>query len=145
MSITQAQIDFLIQQDKKFDGLINPIQPGPAPIQWTRKINSSDLRETFLLDFYRGSFELLKYIFNKRYRQTIILLRYDNGGRHTNPDGQLFEGPHVHIYKEGYDDKFAYPVSEIGVDLSNTIEQVLKKVMQFCNIKESPTIEVPMF
>ncbi|MER3497987.1 MAG: hypothetical protein C4308_04815 [Chitinophagaceae bacterium] len=73
------------------------------------------------------------------------MLRYDNGGRHTNPDGVLFEGPHVHLYREGYNDKFAFPVSEISVSVNDPMEEVFKKIMHFCNVKNLPAIEVPMF
>lgn len=145
MGITQAEYDFLMRQDKSFVDLLSPIQLGPAPIQWVRQINSTTGKEIFLLDFYRSSVELSKYTINKRYRQTIIMLRYDNGGRHTNPDGVIFEGPHVHFYREGYNDKFAFPVSEVNVNSSDTMELVFKKIMQFCNVKQVPTIEVPMF
>ena len=145
MGITQAEYDFLMGQEKSFDDLISPIQLGPAPLQWVRQINSISTKEIFLLDFYRGSVELSKYTINKRYRQTIIMLRYDNGGRHTNPDGILFEGPHVHLYREGYNDKFAFPVSEVKVTSTDTMEQVFKKLMHFCNVKQVPTVEVPMF
>lgn len=145
MAITQAEYDFLMRQDKIFDDLISSIQLGPAPIQWSRQINSLANKEVFLLDFYRGSFELSRYTVNKRYRQTVIMLRYDNGGRHTNPDGVLFEGKHVHFYREGYNDKFAFPVSEIGITDNDPMETVFNKIMQFCNIKRFPTIKVAMF
>ena len=145
MAITQAEYEFLMGQDKVFDDIINPIQLAPAPLQWTRQINSIASKETFSLDFYRGSFELSKYTVNKRYRQTIIMLRYDNGGRHTNPDGVLFEGPHVHLYREGYNDKFAFTVAEINISANDTMEEIFKKIMHFCNVKNLPIIEVPMF
>lgn len=145
MAITQTEFDFLMGQDKVFDDPSSPIQLGPAPIQWTRQINSMANKETFLLDFYRGSFELSKYKLNKRYRQTVIMLRYDNGGRHTNPDGVAVEGRHVHLYREGYNDKFAFPVSEIGVTDTDPMETVFNKIMQFCNVKRFPSIEIPMF
>lgn len=145
MAITQAEYEFLMRQDKVFDDLTNSIQLAPAPLQWTRQINSLASKEIFNLDFYRGSFELTKYTVNKRYRQTVIMLRYDNGGRHTNPDGVFFEGPHVHLYREGYNDKFAFPVSEITVSVNDPMEEVFKKIMHFCNVKNLPAIEVPMF
>lgn len=145
MGITQAEYDFLMVQNKSFDDLVSPIQLGPAPLQWVRQINSITSKEIFLLDFYRGSVELSKYTINNRYRQTIIMLRYDNGGRHTNPDGILFEGPHVHLYREGYNDKFAFAASEVNITSTDTMEQVFKKIMHFCNVKQVPTIEVPMF
>ena len=84
-----------------------------------------------MLDFYRGSFELTKYTINKRYRQTITLLRYDNGGRHTNPDGELFEGAHVHLYREGFNEKFAFPVSKIGIDAKMQWNQYSIKLCTF--------------
>jgi hypothetical protein len=145
MAITQSEYDFLMRQIKVFDDLTSSVQLGPAPIQWTRQVNSLTNKESFFLDFYRGSFELSKYTVNKRYRQTIILLRYDNGGRHTNPDGVLIEGKHVHLYREGYNDKFAFPVSEMGVRDDDGMETVFNKIMQFCNIQKFPPIEVPMF
>ncbi len=145
MAITQAEFDFLMKEDKLFDDLSSPIQLGPAPIQWTRQINAVTSKEVFLLDFYRGSFEVSKYTINKRYRQTVILLRYNNGGRHTNPDGVLFEGAHVHLYREGYNDKLAFPVSEIGVDKTDSMDAVFNKIMHFCNVKKFPVIEVSMF
>ena len=145
MAITQSEFEFLMKQEKVFSDLVNPVILGPPPLQWTRKIESVDLRESFLFDFYRGSLELSKYTFNKRYKQTIVLLRYDNWGRHTNPDGQLFEGPHVHLYREGFNDKFAFSPSTVGVSETDSMEQVLKELMLFCNVKKIPTIEVSMF
>lgn len=145
MGITQAEYIFLMEQDKIFEDPITPIQLGPAPLQWVRQINSLTSKEVFLLDFYRGSFELSKYTINKRYRQTVIMLRYDNDGRHTNPDGVFFEGAHVHLYREGFNDKFAFPISKMNVSSTDTIEEIFKKILHFCNIKQMLTIEVSMF
>lgn len=145
MAVTQSEYGFLMGENKIFDDLSTSITFGPPPIQWIKQVNSIKSKETFLLDFYRGSFELSKYTINKRYRQIIVLLRYDNGGRHTNPDGETFFGRHVHLYKEGYNDKFAFPVSMINVLDTDSIETVFKKIMYFCNIKKFPSIEIPMF
>lgn len=145
MSLSQTEYEYLMKLNKVFEDQISPIKLGPAPIHWTKQINSTVNKETFQLDFYRGSFELSKFTINNRYRSTIILLRYDNGGRHTNPDGVLFEGPHVHLYREGYNDKFAFPISEVNIETSDTIEEIFKKILQFCNVAKVPTIEVPMF
>ena len=101
-------------------------------------------KDIFLLDFHRGTIEISKYTYNKRFRQTIIMLRYDAKGRHTNPppDEKTFDGPHVHIYKEGYDDKFAYPISEIGVNENDSMEGVLVKFLNFCNVKNLPATQI---
>lgn len=145
MGITQSEYDFLMSQEKVFDDSSTPIELGPAPIHWTRQINSLSSKDIFLIDFYRGSIEISKFTVNKRYRQTIIMLRYDNGGRHTNPDGEKFEGPHIHLYKEGFNDKFAYPISVIGIEETDSMEKIFTKILYFCNIKRVPTIEIPMF
>lgn len=145
MSLTQTEYDFIMQQEKSFDDINTPIQLGPAPIQWCRQINSLSNKEKYLLDFYRGSFELTRYTINKRYRQSIILFRYDNQGRHTNPDGEHFIGAHIHLYKEGFNDKFAYPITDIEIEESDALEKVFEKLMYFCNVKVKPDIEIPMF
>jgi hypothetical protein len=145
MAITRMEYEYLMSLEKTFDDLHSPVQLGPAPLQWTRQLNAVDNREVFFLDYYRGGFELSHYTINKRYRQTIILLRFDSAGRHTNPGGERIEGAHVHLYREGYNDKFAFPVAEVGVSLSDSIEQVFVKIMYFCNIRRYPQIEIPMF
>lgn len=142
--ITQTEFENLLRQEKEFDNY-DPINLGPAPIEWTRKINSASSKDSFLFDFYRGSFELTKYKYNKRFRQTVIMLRYDSHGRHTNPDGVFLDGPHVHLYREDYNDKFAFPVSEIGVNESDTMEIVLQKILHFCNVKRIPSVNISMF
>ena len=145
MGITQLECDHLISLKKEFEDLVTPVPLGPSPIKWTRTINSIDTHDTFLLDFNRGSMEIRRYTFNKRFRQTIILIRYDNDGRHTNPDGTQFSGPHVHLYGEEFNDKFAYPVSVIGVDPADDMDIVLKKLLIYCNVKRFPGFESPMY
>jgi hypothetical protein len=145
MSITQSDFDTLIKEEKVFSDLINPLILSPPPINWTREIKATNSKNIYLLDFYRGSFELSRYTYNKRYRQSIILLRYDNGGRHTNPDGVSFDGPHVHIFREGYNDKFAFPVSELNINETNSIDEVVTKLLLFCNVIKIPSVEIPMF
>jgi len=145
MSITQSDFNSIINEEKVFSDLINPLTLSPVPINWSREIKAVNSKNTFYLDFYRGSFELTRYTYNKRYRQSIILIRYDSGGRHTNPDGASFDGPHVHLFREGYNDKYAFPISELNIDDENTIDEVLNKLLQFCNITKRPAIEIPMF
>jgi hypothetical protein len=134
MSITQSDFNNIIKEEKIFSDLINPLELSPAPICWTREIKAINSKNIYLLDFYRGSFELTRYTYNKRYRQSLILLRYDSGGRHTNPDGVTFDGPHV-----------AYPISDLNIEDTNSIDEVLDKLLQFCNVIKRPVINIPMF
>ncbi|HMO80956.1 MAG TPA: hypothetical protein PKD24_09200 [Pyrinomonadaceae bacterium] len=144
MSITQEEFDYLIEQEKIFDEL-DPIELAPAPKEWTRSLTAPETKEKFLLDFRRSGFELTKYTYNKRYRQTIILVRYCSTGRHTNPDGEPFSGPHVHLYREGFSDKFAFPISELGIDHNDRMDVVLEKLLAYCNVTSSPMILPPLY
>jgi len=66
--------------------------------------------EFFLLDVRGPSRNPSKARFQLRYRRNIVLARMCLAGRHTNPDGERFDGPHFHRYREGYGDKFADPI-----------------------------------
>jgi len=70
----------------------------------------NNAREQFILDVNRrGRIRSLKCTYQDRYQMSIILVRLDiNGPPHDNPDGTLVSGNHIHIYREGYDDRFAY-------------------------------------
>lgn len=143
--MTQADFNTIIKEEKIFSDLINPLALSPAPISWTREIKATKSKNIYQLDFYRGSFELTRFTYNKRFRQSVILLRYDSGGRHTNPDGISFDGPHIHLFREGFNDKFAYPVTDLKIDDNHTIDEVLDKLLQFCNVTKRPVVEIPMF
>lgn len=141
----QEEYENLMLQEKAFADTITLIEISPAPIRWTKEIRCKKTSDKFLLDFYRGSFELAKYTANKRFRQTLIMFRYDNAGRHTNPDGESFDGPHVHLYREGFNDKFAFPVSKIDIREDESMEDKFRKILHFCNIIECPGMLIPMF
>ncbi len=140
--LTQAEFEFLLNLEKEFEDK-STLNLYPAPLQWTRKIKSIPTKDIFCLDFYRGTFKIQKYTFNHRYRQTLPIFRFDSYGVHTNPDGEKVEEFHIHIYKEGFGDKFAYPASEFGIDNDDTMDIVLQKILRYCNIKPI-TIEPPM-
>ena len=93
------------------------------------------------MDLYRGRINLAKNTFQNRARRSVILARLDVAGPpHRNPDGQEIPAPHLHIYKEGYGDKWAVPAPlDRFADLSNT-EQTLRDFMQFINVTDPPNI-----
>ena len=141
MLLKQADYEHLISLKKRFKNNII-IKSEPAPLHWTREIISMDSEHTFLLDFYRGSFNINRFTINTRFKKNIVLIRFDSQGKHTNPDETSFDGPHVHIYKEGYSDKFAYPVSLLGLQEANfTIREALSKLLDYFNVIEIPKIQ----
>lgn len=73
-------------------------------------------KDDMTLSAFRGNKTPKKVSFRLLYSQCIILVRIDTQDPtpHTNPDGTRIAPlePHIHIYKEGYGDKFAYPLPE---------------------------------
>jgi len=108
--LTQAEADQFMQMAKRF---VRPpasitIPPG---VDETHELAGLDDRERFLLDIWRGTLRLTKLKFQNRVRTVVVLLRLDvDGAPHTNPDGQTFSGSHLHVFREGYDDRWAFPI-----------------------------------
>lgn len=102
---------------------------------------SADQRERFSLDIRRSRIDLAKGTYQNRGRQAVILARLDFGGApHRNPDGEQIGPPHLHLYREGYADKWAFPVpNEQFGDLTDAW-RTLKDFMLFCNIVNPPII-----
>ena len=71
-------------------------------------LTSLDKRENFMLDVTRAQIKLTKATYQNRARQAIILMRLDlDGPPHRNPDETEIPCPHLHIYREGFGDRWA--------------------------------------
>ena len=107
---------------------------------------SVDGRESFLLDVYRGRIALGKGTYQNRARQVVVLARLDFGGApHRNPDGEEVGSPHLHIYREGFGDKWAYPLPSDRFPLQGGGSNLLDDFMQYCNITKRPQIQGSVF
>jgi hypothetical protein len=111
---------------------------------------SNDKREKFILDINRkGHIVLNKITYQIRAKVIYPLLRLDMGGApHTNPDGAKIGLPHLHIYKEGYGDTWAYnPVDIFGEKYNNSdkLLDILNVFMEHCNITIKPEFEENLF
>ena len=136
--LKQQDFERLLKLPKKFS-TDDILDISIAPSNWTRKVISIESDDEFLMDFYRGSYDLSRFTINKRYKTNIVLLRFDSGGMHKNPDEKTIKGAHIHIYKEGYGDKFAYPITDFGITKSNyTIKEIFIMLLKFCNFVEIP-------
>lgn len=145
IDLTQSEADALLAMEKrKEDDNIwdYPALGGRISIP----LISQDKREKFLLDVSRSGKIVLKGKYQNRARCTLILARFDfGGGIHRNPDGTEVDCPHLHVYREGYGDKWAYPVSaDVFADTSDDW-QVLNDFMRFCNITDPPMINKVLF
>ncbi len=144
MSLTQAEADYLIGLDKQFvtdDVLIL----GDTRLEFSRPVVSLDGREQFIVDVWRGTLNLKKYKLQLRARVVIPLVRVDVAGApHPNPDGNLVLCPHIHLYREGYDDKWAFPLTDYPFRDPDDIIVTFDDFARFCNIQRIPRIQRSM-
>lgn len=105
---------------------------------------SRDEREQFSLDINRKRIALTTG-YQTRGRKIVVLARLDFAAPHRNPDGSEVGVPHLHLYREGYGDKWAV---EVPADLlSNPTDawQVLHDFMRYCGVAEQPNITRGLF
>ncbi len=106
---------------------------------------SSDKKEHFLLDVSKGRIDLKRQKYQNRAREIIVLARLDLGSPHRNPDGQEVGVPHMHLYREGYGDKWAFTLPAGVFSNLNDSWQVLTDFMKYCNISKAPNFKRGLF
>jgi hypothetical protein len=138
--LTQAEADALIAMRKSFASpMMISLPPGADQ---THELIGTDERERFLLDLWRGTIHFPKLKFQTRARRIIVLVRLDiDGAPHTNPDGARLGGTHLHLYREGYEDKWAYPLNTNEFSDPGNIRQTLEDFCNFCHIEEVPPFQ----
>ena len=142
--LTQAEIDIL-RKMKKECAEARSFQYPLNGEKLSIPLVSENKREEFMLDINRSSIDIAKISHLNRARRSIVLLRLDLGGRpHRNPDGTEVASPHLHIYKEGFGDKYAIPLPQEFANCSSLIEY-LEKFMDYCNIIKKPDIAMGLF
>jgi len=143
--LTQDEADNLIAMEKhRVDGKLRPF-PGRGE-SISLDIKSFDEQEKFKLDLNRGRINLKKVTMQTRGRATIVLVRLDlEGAPHRNPDGTEVSTPHLHQYKEGYGDKWAYPLSQEKFSDVSNLNVTLGEFMRYCNIVRPPNIAMELF
>lgn len=108
-------------------------------------LTSSDKREAFVLDITRSQINLGKGTYQNRARGVVILARLDFGGSpHRNPDDKEIPCPHLHLYREGFEDKWAIPLPA-GKFTSNDRWKLLLEFMAYVNITRPPHIDQDLF
>lgn len=139
--LTQAEADHLMQIVKHFVRAPAPVIIPPG-VDETFELADPGDRERFLLDIWRGTVRLAKLKFQNRVRSVVVLARLDvNGAPHTNPDGQLLSGTHMHLFREGYDDRWAYPVDGNKFTLLTDPGKTFHEFCAFCNIEAPPPVQ----
>ncbi len=142
--ITQTEADALclMEKHRKNDSHWNyPSLGGLLEIP----LISVDKRENFILGVSKKGFDLQKCSYQNRAREVVTLYRLDFGKPHRNPDGEEIPSPHIHIYKEGYGDKWAIPIPKDRFPNLNNLYESLFDFMRYCNITKPPFIDEGLF
>jgi len=147
INISQQEADELIKIEKNVttnDIYIFPTQINSGKIDVP--LVSIDEKEDFILSIKRKQLILEKRNHLLRVRKSIVLLRLDiDGPEHTNPNGEKIKGTHLHIYREGFADKWAYELpKETFSDLSDVYQTVVD-FMDYCNINRKPNFQRDLF
>lgn len=144
MNISQEEADHLLSMYKYYlenDNVNFPVQGESIQIP----LYSSDKKENFILDISRSMINLSKVKYQNRATNILILARLDLYGNHKNPDGEEIAYPHIHIYKEGYHDKWAYPIDPNIFTNYSDLRQTLIDFMRYCNIIKPPDFNFGLF
>ena len=144
--LTQQEAEHLIAMPKRFVD-VGPIElPGPGA-HLPLKLTGVQTAERFLLDVHRkGVIKVSKYTCQGRYRTTVALLCLDvDGPPHTNPDGTRIEGPHLHEYREGYDDKWAEPVNPHAFTNLPDLATTFREFAQLFRVEHIPAVQGGLF
>lgn len=140
IDLTQAEADALFTMAKRrLDDTTHRLPPHRGKI--SVPLESVTGRELFALDISRGGISLERRTYQTRARQTVILARLDFGSPHRNPDGEEIGVPHLHLYREGFGDKWATLVPADHFPEPNDPWRTLFDFMTFCNVVERPDIQ----
>ncbi len=132
--LSQSEADTLLAM-KKIGNNKNMKTFLPKDSKFEISLISEDKKEEFVLNYTRGSINLEKRNHNFRVRKFIGLARLDlNGPPHRNPDGQKIDKNHLHLYREGYNLKWAYEIPEDKFIDIDSNKQTLIDFMKYCNI-----------
>jgi hypothetical protein len=140
--LLQAEADFLIHAPKRLEelSLLNFPPPGEK-VSWSAF--TLDKKERFQFDVNRGRIRLSKCTYQERYKAMEILVRVDlDGPPHRNPDGEVVDCPHIHVYREGYADKWAKPLPLEQFENPTDLARTLRDFLEYCNVGEVPEIQL---
>jgi hypothetical protein len=145
INLTQEEADRLIAMEKR--SVDSKEWPFPNPGESVAiPLTSLDKRESFNLDLTRARIRITKANYQTRARAAIVLMRLDlDGAPHRNPDGEEIPCPHLHIYREGWGDKWAIAAPAARYTNTSDLFSTCEAFMQHCNITDLPNITKGLF
>ena len=150
-AISQAEADALLALPKIFKG-DEPLEFSmTTPMDYERVLLSNDRREEFILTIERGNRKRARLKYQTRARKIVVLARLDlDGPAHRNPPdsphrpNERLLCPHLHLYREGFEDRIAYPISDIpDFIVTNASSGLvwLEYFLKFCHVGGVPAIQ----
>lgn len=148
----QHTYDELIKMPKSVDGAkLEYDAPAPGKTLEVKLMSPEDLSCKFKLSIYEGKYSSQvsvavepsrKTNIQTRHRtETLVRVDIDERAKHTNPDGTLVEGSHVHIAREGFGDRIAYPIDSdeaiMVVGKDREIISVFESFREYCRIEKA--------
>jgi hypothetical protein len=154
MPLTQAEADELLLMPKVFLDE-TPIEFSLGqPMYYDWSLRSADRREEFLLTIERGRRKRIRLKYQTRARRVIVLARLElNGPRHKNPPdspykpGEWIDGTHLHLYREGFEDRVAFTLADAPRWTDPTLTDgipALEQFMRYCGIDRWPPIQTSL-
>lgn len=142
--LTDAEVERLVALVKEFVHQSSIDFPGFGD-HLEREVRSTVGHDDFLIDVNRrGKTKKSKCTYQKRYAVADIIFRLDiDGPPHTNPDGSFVRCPHLHIYREGYADKWAYPIDPSEFTDTTKLVTTFREFLNRCKVRDVPEIQVP--
>ena len=143
--LTQVEADHLLAMEKgRSDRKVHTYPDLGGKL--TVPLRSTDGLEAFLLDLSRGRISLRREKLQTRARRTVVLARLDIGGRpHRNPDDSLIGSPHLHLYREGFGARWAFPVPETEFRNLSDPNGTLSDFLLYCNVVRPPFFQRGLF
>ncbi|CUU67916.1 Uncharacterised protein [Campylobacter hyointestinalis subsp. hyointestinalis] len=114
-------------------------------------------KTSFILDISKSGIKIGKCKFQHRINKIDIIARIDFNSNHTNPEFKTSKAPnniylsklmqkyslsklvnthHMHIFIDGYADKWAFPIIEYELEEHSGIMPQIEQFCDFCNIKQ---------
>jgi hypothetical protein len=154
MTLAQSEADMLLKMPKEF------INDGPLefsqnePMDFDLLLQSEDRREQFILTVERGQRKRVRLKYQTRARKVITLARLElNGPAHRNPPDSPYRpnerltGPHIHLYRENFDDRIAYNLADVpGLSIRDLGSGVgcLEDFLLFSGVNKLPAIQLTL-
>lgn len=130
--LSQAEADILLYIEKLF--VDRAIKFPDVGSQVRHEIKSNNGKEKFVLAIVHNTKRPLKCNYTTLYNGSTVLLRVDTEQAiHTNPDGTDVPAPHIHIYREGYEDRYAYPLPESFSDHTDLV-RISYDLLRYSNV-----------